>query len=406
MMRIVLPLACVLVLAAWPAPATARPLDKGVTGLFGGTLSTFVDPRAGRDAQRPRVVDRFAGLTAAVSSVRSQLPVPSASGAFRYSWDDGSDTYQREPLPLGSVFGERATTLGRHVVALGGSYSHVEFDTFDGDSLADLESVQPAISLETLARLPLADRMRAEDDVLRTQLDFALRYDLVFLTAAYGLTDSVDASVALSINRAHMTVRGAATIEDGDGDGGAFFTVDQIGVITGGSGECAVDFVCAQDDYEETAVGLGDLYLRTKWHVLGRRHLDLAAAATITVPTGGGDDLLGFEGPTLTPLAVASSQLGPVSPHLNLGYAVRGDDDGRELQWVAGADVRLASRATASLDSLGYHSSRGGDIVQAAIGLRINPFSDAVLGLALQLPMNRDGLRADWIYTVQLQWTL
>jgi hypothetical protein len=373
--------------------------------MFGGTLSTFVDPRAGRDAQRPRIVDRFAGLNAAVASARSQLPVPSASGAFRYTWDDGSDAYHREPLALGSVFGERATTLGRHAVALGAFYSHVEFDTFDGDPLADLESVQPAISPEALARLPLADRMRAEDDVLQTRLDTALRYDLIFLTAAYGLTDSVDASVALSINRAEMSVRGAAAIEDRDGDGGAFFTVDQTGVVTGGSGACSVDFRCVRDAYDDTAVGLGDVYLRTKWHLPGQRHFDLAAATTVTIPTGSDDELLGFEGPTLTPMAIASAQFGRVSPHLNLGYAIRSDEDGSELQWVAGADIRLASRATASFDALGFHGSRGVDIVQSAIGLRVNPFADAVLGAALQLPLNRDGLRADWIYTVELQWT-
>lgn len=403
-MRIRLALLALVLQGLSAAAVAARPLESGISGLFGGTLSTFIDPRAGRDAQRPEVADRFSDLSAALSSSRSQLPVPSASGSFRYSWNDATDTYRREELALGSAYAERAQALGRGALSIGATYSRISFDTFDDHDLQGIDSTQPAMSASAIQQLPEVDRRRAEDDVLHTRLDVALDFDLFFLTFAYGLTDRVDVSASVTVNRAHLRVRGEAVIEDRDGDGGVFFTVDQRGAITGGEGACTVDFRCAIDDYDDTAVGFGDLYFRSKWHAFESTLADVAVAATVTVPTGGGDDLLGFHGPTLTPLLIVSHQAGRVSPHVNVGYAIRGDDDGREFQWAAGGDVIVVPALSASVDVLGFHDDRGEDVVQSAFGLRANPFADAVVGFTVQVPVNREGLRADWIYTAQLQW--
>jgi len=395
---------------AWDSTAYALPLDQRIPRLFGGSLATFVDPRAGRDAQRPGVADRFRSLSGALAASRSQAPIASVTGAFSYAWAEEGDVYIRTSYSLGPGLAERAQTLGRGIATVSLSYTRVDYDTFEGESLRRVRALQPALTADLLARLPVADAMRAADDLLETQLDLDFGFDSIFLTAAYGVTERVDVSMALSLNRAHMSATAQATILDADGDGGAFFTVDQPGVVVGGSGPiCSVDFRCATDSFDDSAFGTGDLFLRAKWHTVTWSFVDLAVAGVLTLPTGNADEFLGFHDPTFTPWLIASKTFGQVSPHVNLGYAVRSSQDVSQAQWIAGADIWALNWVTLAVDFLGFHDDdRDGindNVYQVALGAKINIFGGAVFAGTVQLPLNRDGLRADVIYTLQLEHT-
>lgn len=391
-------------------PTSARTLDERIPNLFGGFLITSISPRDANDAQRPLVAERFRGLSAALAVARSQAPAPSASGAFRFAWDPEVDTFVRFDQSLGPSLAERAPTLGKGTMTVSVSYTGVDFDTLEGDSLGHITSVQPALSDDFLALLPPGDRMRAQDNTLETRIDFDFRFDLAFFTFALGLTDHVDFSLAFSVNHARMRARAQSTIFDPNGDQGAYFTVDQKGVIVGGSGNvCARDYRCASDAFTDEAFGVGDIYLRGKWHFASSEWADLAAAAVLTLPTGNADELLGFHDPTFTPWVIVSRSFGRFSPHLNFGYGVRSGEDVSQAQWIAGADVLATGWLTASADFLGYHDDhRDGvndDVLQAALGVKFNPWNQFVLSGTVQLPLNRDGLRADVIYTGQFEYT-
>lgn len=396
--------ACVLLRGA-----QAVPLADQIPDLFGGTLATSITPRDLTDAQRPRVADRFRGLSAALSVARSQVPVPSASGAFGFELVPAFDAYERVSQSLGPSFAERAPTLGRHQWTVSVSYAHIDFDTLDGTPLSRLQSAQPALSAGFLAKLPPLDQQRARDNVLDVNLDLGLQFDLLFLTAAFGVTDTIDVSATLSINRVHMRAVATAIIQDPNGDGGAFFSGTQPGVVMGGSGACKTDFTCARDHFDESATGTGDLWLRSKWHLYDATFVDLAVVGVLTLPTGNADNLLGFHDPTFTPWLIASKTFGRISPHLNLGYAFRSHADVSQAQWITGADVRAATWLTLAGDFLGYRDDGSDgindDVVQWAMSFRVNPFGQLVLGGVVQFPVNRDGLRADIIYTVQAEQT-
>jgi hypothetical protein len=417
-------LAAALVFAA--APASARPLDRLIPELFGGTLATTIDPRAQADLQQVLVAERFQGLSAALAAARSQAPVPSASGAFRFAWDPDLDTFVRYEQSLGSPVAERAQTLGRHTFTFGFSYTYIDFSTLEGDPISKLSSTQPALSPEFLASLPVEDQMAFGDDVLQTNLDLRFKLDLFYLTAAYGVTDDIDVSMALSINRAAIRGRALARIIDPLGNGTAVFAFDQKGVITGGGiPGCDIPNTCAVDGFNQSAVGTGDLFLRGKWHFMDTKYADLAAAGVLTLPTGNADNFLGFHDVTFTPWLIASKTFGLVSPHLNLGYAFRSSKDVSQAEWIAGADLRAADLLetvspttlprfrwgdlTLSADFLGYHDDKrdgiNDDIVQSALSFKIHPFGQLVIAGSFQLPVNRDGLRADVIYTGQLEYT-
>jgi len=401
-----------ILLAGWlltgAVAARAESLDQLIPGLFGGTLSTTIRPGFS-EGQPLQFSQQFNSLNAELSVARSQEPIPSASGAFRFQYDDDLDTFVRSEQSLGPILAERAQTLGRHTATISASYTHIDFATLGGQSLSSLTFTQPALSKSTASQLPPLDA-RFKDDVLRTQLNLGLSYDLFFLTAAYGITDAIDVSMALSINHVHMNASAVTKIENPDGSpGDTFFLTDSMGQLDAASGHlCASgDLRCATDGFSKSAIGTGDLFLRSKWHFADTDYADLAAAGVLTLPTGNADDYLGFHDPTFTPWLIASKTFDRVSPHLNVGYSFRSNQDVSQAQWVAGADVRAMRWLTLASDFLGFHGTGGShdDVIQSSVGFKINPIGQLVIGGAFQFPVNRDGLRADVIYTGQVEYT-
>lgn len=395
-----------------PLSARATPLENVIPKLFGGTLSTTNDI-TGADVSRQQasVVQRFRDLSAQLAAARSQVPIPSASGAFSYAWDSEVDSFVRFEQSLGAGFGERAQTLGKGRFNFGLSYQHVEFDTLAGDSLNDLTTVQPAFSKGYL--VTEEDKAIFGDDLIQTHLSMSFTFDMFYLSAAYGLTDSIDVSLALAVNHAHMQGSASAMTLDPAGNGGvshiAQFTGDQVGLVKNGTGPvCGRGFRCAEATFNESATGTGDVFLRAKWHVVDTWLADIALAEVLTLPTGNADELLGFHDPTFTPWFIASKNIGRVSPHVNLGYSFRSAQDVSQAQWIVGADVMTTRWLTLAADFLGYHDDKrdgiNDNVVQSAVGFKLNPWGGLVLNASFQFPLNTDGIRADVIYTGQVEY--
>jgi hypothetical protein len=393
-----------------PQGAYGRSLDQQIPGLFGGTLNTTIQPGIS-ESRALQFSNQFRSLSAALAAARSQAPVPSASGAFRFAWDTELDTFVRMPLSLGPILAERAQTLGRGTATVGVSYTRIDFDTFEGRALSNLSFSQQALSPELFSQLPPDDQERFGKDELQTRLDLHLAFDLFFFTAAYGLTDTIDVSLALAVNRAVMHGTATTTIESPHGADGTVFVTDADGSLVGPSGQLCMpgNLQCATDSFDDSAFGTGDLFLRAKWHLADTRYADLAFAGVLTLPTGNADDFLGFHDPTFTPTLIASKSFGRVSPHLNVGYAFRSSEDVSQAEWIAGTDVRAVNWLTLNADFLGFHDDKrdgiNDDVLQAAVGFKINPIDQLVVAAVFQFPLNRDGLRADVIYTGQVEYT-
>jgi len=383
------------------ADAGAEPLDQKIPGLFGGSLRLTVARSQNSEPRQPGVTARFKSLSPALAAARSQVPVPSASGSFRFSWDPDVETFVRSRQSLGSLLAERAQTLGRHFGAVSVSYTHLDFDTLEGDPLKRLRSIEPAFSAKFLAQLPESDRLIASDDELETRLAMSIRLDQMFLMVAYGLTNSLDVSLALSLNRIAMSANADAFIRDPAGNGGASFARDQRGVC--------LDFRCAHDQFDASAFGTGDLFLRAKYLIYESWLVDAAVSGVLTLPTGNADDFLGFHDPTFTPWLILSKTWGRFEPHLNAGYAFRSSQDVSQAEWITGVNVIAWRWLTLFSDFLGYHDDQrdgiNDDVIQWAGGFKLNPVRRAVISAAFQVPVNRSGLRADVVYTAQVEYT-
>jgi hypothetical protein len=390
-------------------PAFAKPLDQLIPGLFGGTLSTtIVQNGSDQSHQQALIIQQFRNLSAQLSVARSQVPIPSSSGAFSYTWDSELDTFVRSEQSLGPIFAERAQTLGRGRFNFGFAYQHVDYSTLNGDSLNDITAVQPAFTSAYLAHLSPSDRAVFGNNLITTRLSLSFTFDLFYLNAAYGVTDDIDVSLGLTINRAALSGNALAmTLNPADPRATkvALFASNQPGVLTNGNGAvCMQPFRCAADSFDESAFGTGDLYLRGKWHMADTRFVDIAAAGVLTLPTGNADNFLGFHDPTFTPWLILSKPFWRLDPHVNVGYAFRSGSDVGQFQWIAGADLLTTHWLTLTSDFLGYYDYVNDNVVQWSPGFKTNPLDGLVISTGFQIPVNRDGLRADVIYTGQIEY--
>src|SRR5438128_2078993 len=92
----------VLCLVLSASAVRAASLEAQIPSLFGGRFITSINVGDTQDAQKPLVADRFRSLSAALTVARSQAPIPSASGAFRFAWDPDVDTFVRFDQSLGT----------------------------------------------------------------------------------------------------------------------------------------------------------------------------------------------------------------------------------------------------------------------------------------------------------------
>ena len=130
----------------------------------------------------------------------------------------------------------------------------------------------------------------------------------------------------------------------------------------------------------------------------------LAVAGTFRLPTGSEEELRGLGVGRAQVAFIGSAAFGRFSPHVNVGYAIRSDTDVSQFQWIAGADLLTTRWLTLVADFLGYYDHINDNVVQSAIGFKANPIGGLVASVGFQFPVNRDGLRADVIYTGQLEY--
>jgi len=401
-----------LVTALLVTPARGESLKQQLSGLFGGNQSgsgLAVNVVGGQPFPLPLGAEVSSAITGALISARSSLPIASGSGGFSYEYDADLDLFTRVEQSLGPLFTERAVTLGKDRLAISASYSYAGFNTFNGQDISNFPVADVSIGQELVTQ-PGNSLPGIADDIIDTSLDLGLSLNVLSFFATYGVTDRLDVGIALPLVWVHMSTAAVARVSDPRGDSGPPFALNRLQLI--GTTVSATNDQVATDGFDSTSFGPSDLYLRAKYRFYESEYVDAAGVLTVTLPTGGADDFRGFEDPTGTPLLVLSKNLPFLSPHVNLGYAIRSSQDISQFVWGAGADLTLFPWLTGIVDFIGFNdtvraSDLGPDqnIYQYSLGVKVNPWRDLIWAVNFQMPLNRDGLRADVIYTTQLQYT-
>jgi hypothetical protein len=386
------------------ALAPARSADASLAS----TLNRFVLANATIFATPGGAVpDTLSPLISRLAQRGTSLPATSTLPGVTYEPLIEEGAFAPTPGPLGSPLLERAETVGRGRFAFDVDYLYADLTQFDGHELG------PQIDYAS------GPFQFGQDLRVRTRLDFqslTVRTHQLSLSGTYGVTDGVDVNLLVPFVRTSLDVRAR-----------------RRGFVNEALRDDTI--VSAHDD----ATGIGDLLVRAKCRLPSVATLDLAAVLEMRMPTGSEDDFHGLGDWRLTPLLVASRDFGPHEGHLNLGVEVDADDLSRtRARYGVGgsvyvieplamfadvfgssglADDEFQVRSGANLASSRFldqfqsrppaTDARGRvtvfqfiprtDVVDLAIGLKVNFFYRGSFFITAIVPVVRDALRADVI---------
>ncbi len=263
------------------------------------------------------------------------LPATSTFPGFAYRFNLELGTFEREPGSLGPVFLERGETLGHSRLALGMSYLDADLTEFDGRNLADqIDFSSDVTSLEPRIRTSLAFQ------------EFDIRAQIVSLSATYGITDRWDLNLLVPLVRTSLDLKARRSGRIGDHPP-------------------QVDTVRLHDE----AFGVGDVQLRTKYQLVGRAPLYVAAGLGVRAPSGAEADFQGLGDWTVEPSLIASRAVRGHDLHLNLGVELDADDIRRSRgRYGVGAALQPLERIAVLIDVIGSSSFVADDLPATRAG--------------------------------------
>ncbi len=339
------------------------------------------------------------------------LPATATTPAFTYEFDFETGVPTRTSQSLGPTFVERAETVGRHRFAIGVSHLYADLDKFDGHDFAD-DIVTAGV--RSLGNIQIGGAFVADD--------FSLETHVTDVSATFGVTAAWDVNVLVPITQTSLAVDGtSAVIAERDG---------------------VQSEIRAHVGFEDGAVGLGDVLVRTKLRVVDAELARVALALGIRTPSGSAKDFHGLGDTIVTPSVIVSRAFGRHDVHLNLGVDCNADDLERtRARYAAGASIQPWERLAFLLDVIGSSSFTDdefsfpaavgsikqlfgndalvrsvtrdsvtafvprSDVVDLAFGVKVNPVGTLVGYVTAIVPLTRDGLRAEVIPSAGVEWS-
>jgi hypothetical protein len=392
-----------LFLSATDCTAKLRDLIPGLYGGNGITLAP-TPPDSPFPSHAPHfLVDSTAAILRLNDQIATEIavfPFSSSVGGFTFSFESALGTFVRTTETLGPLFAERAPTLGRGKFSLNGSFTAFRYNEFNGQDLDDLV----VVARHEPDTIPPDDvRTSFELDTILIHVDLDIRVQLLALAATYGVTDRFDIGILVPIVRVEMDVKARAEVVPSPEN-----PRPDVHTFTGGPES-------PNDSASGEAIGIGDIVLRAKYHLVKSDIVDFATAMLVKLATGDEDNFLGTGDTTIRPFVILSRTFSDVvlprlsvTPHLNLGFEWNiAHSSQNALEYVLGFDVGTR-RITFAAELLGSHELQGDDIgddiLAVSMGLKWNPFGRFLLNANVQLPLNEDGLRAAFIPTVGVEY--
>jgi hypothetical protein len=351
-------------------------------------------------------------LANAIAANASNLPLAATGSGVTYKFVGGLPV--RTSTSLGPVFGERAQTLGQGRFVVGANMSALNFSSLRG---VPLDGLLLTFSHDDVPPAGLGQPLR-ENDVLQVHLDINVNLLVTTFFTTWGVTDAVDLGLAIPIVHTGLTGRSV----------GQFIP---FGIPTSHffAGDSANPVLTANASTYGFATGVGDIALRVKANVRSSDQLGIAFMADARLPTGEADDLTGSGHFSLRGLAIASARLGNVSPHLNLGYALRtGEGRSDVVLATAGFDQPMSDWATLAMDVISEWQVGGSALklpdavryqfpversivptnipnmkdhrVDGSLGMKFRVLGGPILVVNALVPLRRGGL------TSRMMWTL
>jgi len=357
----------------------------------------------------------------------ADFPAISTVPGFTYRYDPGLDEFERTSTSMGPIFVERARTIGKGIFDVGAAYSYINFDQLDGKDLDGLSLV-----------LGHGESQVFFDETATVKFnEFSLESHVLSLFATYGLTEKWDINVLLPIVHTTMDINGNAHLDNvvtsittpgGTVIEGPFHFFDE-----------ALGIVDKAFSVSDEKTGVGDILVRTKYHLVEHEGYNVASGVVLRLPTGDEDNFQGLGSATLNVLVAGSWEDSVLHLHGTLGFDINLDEaDRSRVRYAGGATFQILDSLAFSADLIGSSNLKSyevsievptfgddsfntdppmpsgyvtvsdrirTDILDLSLGIKVS-FSDTVVGFAnVLLPVNDDGLRASVVPTAGLEIT-
>jgi len=386
----------------------------GPEGLVVNSLASLIGGVSHSGHFNSGFESEFSQFGTALTGQIVSLPLPPPGSGFTYQFDPGLGVFTRSTTSFGPILSERAETIGARKVAIGFAYQRLAFDSIEG---MDLGAV-PAVFTHDSAEL-----RGGREDVVTTvnTIEAEVARSAAFIS--YGVTNTLDISVALPYVSADLVVTSDATIR-------------RIGTTIP-----EIHFFRASDDSIGNrrlftafghASGPGDVTVRVKQTVKKTPRNGAAIGLDLRLPTGDERNLLGTGAAGVQPFMAWSGNYGALSPHINVGYqwngaSVLGGDPEAGIAadlpdigvYSVGAVLAVHPRVTAAVDLLGryvidsprvrreeFHALDGKSVfpniafetgsfneLSSAVGLKVNVGGRLLVNANLLVRLNSVGLR-------------
>jgi hypothetical protein len=369
--------------------ATASIFSETKTPVVLGS-STFVNTitNAANYGVAQSIVQIGNAINGSIATALSILPLASPASGVILKKDPATGAELPVSSTLGTIYTERAETIGKHRFFIGFTHQNFHFTSLNGESLNGISVLYPggdASGILTGSNQPI----KTYPATFNLGLDVRLSQDVAFLT--YGVTNRFDVSLGLPVVHAAVaatTYNG--TIYAGDGLAGQDnMNCWCVNTFQPGSAQLTAPMIGASSLGK---TGFGDLLLRFKGTVLERPGAVIALGTDLRFPTGDEQNYLGTGATSVKPFVAISLYTKPFSngivlaPHLNVGWQFIGKSVlGGQLQgteqtintstgpisyigapftsskdylpdvfsWAVGTEVAFGRRNTAVIDILG-----------------------------------------------------
>lgn len=330
------------------------------------------------------VAPAFTGAMA--QAITQEFPLASVAPAFTYRYNPALSVFERSSSVPGPLFSERALTLGKGQLNFGVGYSFLDFSQVNGTDLHNIRNPGLTAALSFQDAVPLRQLPDTEESVFAapftgiiTTFKLDLQAHVVVPTFRYGLTDRWDVGLSIPLINTFLRFRTVTTPVVDAPNLRFTYVVNAQGVaIRPATREIAGNFVDlagnpitslaqlqlikAQNSSPRTvsrkagsATGVGDIVLRTKYHLWRTDGGGAALGLNLHLPSGEDRNFQGANTAYVSPFLYLSQIIAErFEPHLNLGVNFKTDDVKRSsFQYAVGASVLVWQQLGFAIDLIG-----------------------------------------------------
>lgn len=355
--------ACLLLaLSCTSSPAYSSDIDTLLPSLYGGDGITLLAANGNPIHFHPGTL--IALQAQANQALDVSIPLTSGDSGIVFMYDPVSDEFESTRATQGTLFVERAESLGKGRFSYGINYQHMEFTKLSGTQLDDIS-------------VPLFPGLVPDPTGPHLMLDLNadIEIDVLTLFMGLGITDRWDVGLIAPIMDTSVSVLAHATLIEGP--------------VPMPPPTAPVPAALIDNPTTATRAsnrGLGDLHLRTKYVLHSGASSTLSATAHLRLSNGDESNMQGLDSTgTFWGLLYTHHRpigSGTLATHLNVSYETNsGARDQDEVDLMAGFEYSRAvlgqqiglsfdlieSRETSRKDGLGDRTT------DVAVGMRWQP---------------------------------